>query len=367
MPDPRLDAWADVLVRYSVNVQPGQTVAITGGVAGEPLIRAVYRRVVRAGGFPVVIPTFSGLLGDLLREGNDEQIAFVSPLQRFAYEQADVLIHIEAETNTRSLASVDPDRQVIRQRAHGPLIETYLKRSASGELRWVLTLYPTDAHAQDADMSTEEFAEFVFNAGKLHHPDPVASWQAQAAEQARLIEWLTGKRQIHLTGPDTDLKLDVTGRTWVNADGTSNFPDGEIFTSPVESSAEGTVRFTYPVSVAGREIADVWLRFERGRVVEARAGKGEDYLLRTLDADEGARFLGEFAIGTNFDITRFTRSILFDEKIGGTVHMAIGASIPEAGGVNRSAIHWDLICDLRQGGSLTVDGELFLKDGKIVV
>jgi aminopeptidase len=216
-------------------------------------------------------------------------------------------------------------------------------------------------------MSTEEFAEFVFNACKLSAEDPAEAWREQAATQQHLVDWLAGKREIHVTGPDTDLRVSVAGRKWINCDGANNFPDGEIFTGPVEDATEGHVRFSYPVVTDGREIHDVRLRFAGGRVVDASAARGEEFLLEALDADPGARRLGEFAFGTNFGITRFTRDILFDEKIGGTVHMAIGAGYPETGNTNQSAIHWDLIRDLRDGGSVDVDGEPFLRDGRYVV
>lgn len=364
MPDPRMETWAKTLVGFSVVVEPGQTVGITGGISAEPLMRAIYREVVARGGYPVLAPVFSGLSADLLRRGNDDQLSFISPIERFLYTEADVFVNIQAEANTKTLAEADPARQLLRQRGRRDLLETYLRRSASGEFQWTLTLFPTDAYAQDAEMATEDFAEFVFAACKLNRPDPVAAWKAVAAEQQKLVDWLTGKKELHVVGPGTDLTLSVENRVWMNADGTKNFPDGEVFTGPVEQSANGTISFTYPVVVAGREIVDVRLRFENGKVVDATATKGEDYLLENLDADEGARYLGEFAFGTNFDITRFTRNILFDEKIGGTIHMALGAGYPETGNTNQSAIHWDLICDLRQGGRVDVDGEPFLVNGK---
>jgi aminopeptidase len=231
----------------------------------------------------------------------------------------------------------------------------------------VLTLFPTDAYAQDAEMATDAFTEFVFDACKLNAPDPGAAWQEQSAMQRRLIDWLADKQVVHLKGPDTDLRVTVGGRTWINCDGDKNFPDGEIFTGPVENGTEGHVRFSYPRIVDGREIEDIRLRFAQGKVVDASAAKGEEYLIRTLDTDPGARYLGEFAFGTNYDISRFTRNILFDEKIGGTVHMALGAGYLESGSVNDSAIHWDLICDLRDGGEVLVDGEPFMRDGAFLI
>jgi aminopeptidase len=365
--DPRIATWARTLVDYSAPVKAGQTVAIAGGVAAEPLLRAVYREVVTRGAHPIMLQLFSGLTADLLVHGTDQQLTFIDPVERFQREQVDVAISVLADTNTKAMSAVDPARQALSRKARAGLVESMMRRSASGDLDWALTLYPTDAYAQDAGMATSDFADFVYDACKLDTPDPAAAWRVQAVEQQRLIDWLQGKRKIRLRGPDTDLTLSVEGRTWINADGTKNFPDGEIFTGPVEDSVDGHVRFSYPVVTAGREVHDVRLRFHGGRVVDASAAKEEAFLLQTLDTDPGARMLGEFAFGTNFDITRFTKNILFDEKIGGTVHMAVGAGYPETGSANRSAVHWDLICDLRQGGSIDVDGEPFLRDGRYVV
>ena len=367
MTDPRLEQWAQTLVNFSVAVQPGQTVAINGGVAAEPLMRAIYREVIQAGAFPVVLPSFSGLGAQLLKLGTDDQLNYITPIETFIRKQADVVITIMADTNTKSLASVDPKRQQFFSAARKDLFQAFMDRTAAGELKWTLTLYPTDAYAQDAGQSTEEYSAFVYEACKLNTEDPVAAWKEQAAEGERLINWLEGKKEVHLSGPGTDLTVNVEGRTWINADGTANFPDGEIFTGPVEDGVNGTVTFSYPVVTAGREVEGIVLRFDKGKVVEATATKGQEYLDAVLETDAGARILGEFAIGTNYDIQRFTKNILFDEKIGGTVHMAIGAGYPESGSTNQSAVHWDMICDLRDGGELRVDGELMLKDGKFVV
>jgi aminopeptidase len=336
-------------------------------VAAEPLLRAIYREVVARGGLPVMVPVLPGLTSLLVANGSDAQLEYVSPVEAFVRNGVDAMITVGAETNTRANSGIDPARQRVYQRARAKLLQTSLQRAATGELRWSSTLYPTDAYAQDAEMATEDFAEFVFAACKLNQPDPVAAWTALHDEQARLIDWLADKHEIHVVGPDTDLRLSVKGRTWINSDGHRNFPSGEIFTGPIETSATGRVRCSFPVVTNGREIADIRLRFEAGKVVEASAAKNEEYLLQMIDTDAGARFLGEFAFGTNTDITRFTRNILLDEKIGGTVHMAIGSGYPDSGSTNRSAIHWDLICDLRQGGAVTVDGKDFLRDGRIVV
>lgn len=362
-----MDLWARTLVRYSARVQPGQTVAISGSTVAEPLLRAVHREVLEAGAHPVMLVSLPGAHADLLSLGSDDQVQFISPVERFAREQADAIVNVLSDTNTRALSGIPPARQRLLQMARRPLLDATMQRSAAGEFNWVLTMYPTDAYAMDADMSTAEFEEFVLKACKLDEPDPVAAWQAQAEEQARLIGWLDGKSEIHLRGTDTDLRLSVAGRSWVNAGGDHNFPDGEIFTGPVEDSVEGTVRFSFPVVTQGREIHDIRLRFEAGRVVEASAARNEQFLIDTLDTDEGARRLGEFAFGTNFGIQRFSKNILFDEKIGGTVHMAVGAGYPETGSVNLSAVHWDMICDLRDGGEIDVDGQPFMRDGRFVV
>ncbi len=367
MTDARLDAWARTLVTYSTQVKPGDVVVIEGDVAARPLVQAVYRETLRAGGLPVVIPRLPELNADLLGEGSDEQIAFISPVDRWVRGEADVLIRIMAEENTKSLSAISPERQILRKRSTGELLQRMMERDAAGELRWTLTLFPTNAYAQDAEMSSGDFAAFVYDACKLGADDPAAAWRAQGTRQQELVDWLQGKREIHITGPGTDLRLSVADRVWVNCDGTKNFPDGEIFTGPVEEATEGTVRFSYPVVTDGREIHEIQLRFAGGAVVDASASRGEQFLHGALDADPGARRLGEFAFGTNFDITRFSKNILFDEKIGGTVHMALGAGYPETGNTNQSAIHWDMICDLREGGLVEVDGEPFLRDGHYLV
>ena len=367
MTDSLMTTWAKLLTGYSVEVRSGQRVAISGGVAAEPLLRAVYREVVERGASPVMLPSFPDLGAELVGRGSDEQLRWTSPIEHFVREEADIVINILAETNTKAMSGVDPSRQALFQKARAELFQTFMRRDAEGEMQWALTLYPTDAYAQDAGMSTADFTEFVANACRLNEPAPIAAWREAKEQQQHLIEWLSGKEEIHLRGTDTDLKVSVAGRTWINAGGTHNMPDGEVFTGPVEDSASGTVTFSYPVSVGGREVRDIRLRFEAGKVVGASAAENEEYLIQQLDTDPGARYLGEFAFGTNFGISRFTKNILFDEKIGGTVHMAVGAGYPATGSGNQSAVHWDMICELRDGGEVDVDGEPFMRDGRFVV
>ena len=364
--DERLTRFARVIVNYSLAVQPGQSVALRATPVAAPILLALVSEIVDAGGHPVPMLSLPGADEILLKHGNDEQLSWISPVQRFGVEGADATISILSETNTRALSGVDPARQQLAQAARRELMQAMMQRSAQGELEWCVTLYPTDAYAQDADMSLADYTDFVYRACHLDD-DPVAHWRSVSAEQARMVAWLSDKRELHVVGQDTDLKVGVAGRSWMNADGKRNFPDGEIFTGPIETSVDGVVRFSFPSQVQGREVEDIRLRFEGGKVVEATASKNQDYLERMLEIDDGARRIGEFAIGTNYGITSFTKNILFDEKIGGTMHMALGAGYPETGSRNESAIHWDMICDLRQGSTITADGELFAQDGKIVV
>jgi aminopeptidase len=361
------ERWAKVLVEYSTGVRPGDEVFIQGGVAAEALLRAIYREVIRAGGKPTLLPEFNDWLGDLLELADDDQIAYISPVDSFARQGADVLIRVSAETNGRLPSNVSAERAARFRASRRALGQAMVERAASGDLRWSLTMFPTDAYAQDADMATREFAAMLTRMCFLDKADPVAEWKRLHDRQQQLIDWLTPRREIHITGPDTDLRMAIEGRTLNNSDGKRNFPSGEIFTGPVEDSVEGHVRFTFPVVTGGREVSDVRIRFAGGKVVEASAGKNEDVLIAALDTDEGARYLGEIAFGTNFGLDRFTKKILLDEKIGGTVHMALGNGYPDTGSRNKSAIHWDLICDIRQGGRVTVDDEDFLVDGRYLL
>jgi aminopeptidase len=367
MADPRVEAMAHILVDYSVNVQPGEFVRIEGNPEGAPLLLAVYQRVLERGGHPWLRTGLHEATEIFFKYAGDEQLDYVPDIMRQLIEDIDADITIWTETNTKALTHVDPAKQARAQAARRPLSERYLERAGKKELKWTLSAYPTPAFAQDAEMSLREFEDFLFGAALVHEPAPIAAWQAVSREQQRLVDWLADKDQVRFVGPDTDLTLSVKGRRWINCDGHENFPDGEIFTGPIEDSVNGHVRFTYPACESGREVEDVRLWFENGKVVKATAAKNEGFLLTMIDVDEGARFLGEFAFGTNPGVQHFTKNILFDEKIGGTVHMALGTGYPETGSTNRSAIHWDMICDLRQGGEVWVDGVLFARDGKFLI
>ena len=367
MRDGRVDSLARILVEYSTAVKEGDTVVIQGSSAAEALIHSVYEHVLIAGGHPIVQLSFAGQQATYFSRASDAQLEWVSPTSKWAAEEADCSIGIGADLNTRELSQVPPDRQTKRRAATKSLMEVAMARAAKGEHRWVYTLLPTHAYASDAEMSLEQFESFYFRACLTHETDPVSAWERQSAETKRLCEWIQGRSEVHIEGPGTDVKLGIEGRTFIAADGRHNMPDGEFFTGPIEDSAEGEVSFDLPAVIGGREVDGVKLRFESGKVVDASAERGEPFLIELLDTDEGSRRLGELGIGTNYGIERGTRDVLLDEKIGGTVHLAVGMSYPETGGVNDSAVHTDMVCDLRQGGKITVDGEVLQEDGRFVV
>jgi aminopeptidase len=322
---------------------------------------------VVAGGHAFLDVSTDAIQEARFRLSSDEQLSFVSPLQTAIVENIDVYFGLWGETNTKSLTNVAPGKQALTSQARKPFLKRLLERAAKKELRWTGTQFPTSSAAQDAEMSLEEYADFVFRAGLLHLPDPIAAWQAVSEKQQRLVDYLNKAKEVRVIGEGTDLRVGVEGRTWVNCDGHENFPDGEVFTGPIEDATEGTIRYSFPAVHHGRECHDIVLTFKGGKVVEARASKGEAFLLHMIDQDPGARTLGEFAIGTNFGITKYTKNTLFDEKIGGTCHAALGAAYPETGGKNDSGLHWDMVCDLRAPGrKILVDGEVILENGRFL-
>jgi len=367
MVDPRVETVARILVDYSVKVKPNQLVRIAGAPEGAPLILAVYQKVLERGAHPFLQLELDEAEELFYRYASDTQLDYVPPYRKDVIEQIDAAVGIWTDVNTKQLSSADPAKQSRRATALRPLSDRFLDRAAKKELHWTGTIYPTQAFAQDAEMSLREFEDFVYNGCLVHEPDPIKAWKKISREQQYIVDRLNKARKIHVVGPDTDLKLEVTGRKWENCDGHENFPDGEIFTGPIEDSVNGHIRYSYPACAYGREAEDVRLWFKDGKVVKATAAKNEEFLLKMLKTDKGARYVGEFAFGTNYGIQRFTKNTLFDEKIGGTIHLALGKGYPESGSKNNSAIHWDMVCDLRQGGEVRVDGTLFLKDGKILI
>jgi aminopeptidase len=366
MTDPRLQKLAKVLVHYSLRIQPGDILRIRGEVTGAPLIKEVYREAIRAGAHIVTRIFIDGLSEILYQEGSDEQLKFLPELANQEIEYITADLYIRAETNTKSLTHVDSKKIAMSQASRSDLNKRYMERWAKGEMRWCLTQFPTNAFAQDAGMSLSEYEDFVFNSMKLNEDDPAAAWIKQRDEQQKFVDYLNKRNEIHITAPGTDLTYRVGGRKWINCFGDANFPDGEVFTSPIEDSVNGVVSYSYPAIYAGNEVEGVKLTFKDGKVIESHADKGLEFLNSMLDMDAGSRTLGEAAFGTNYNIQQFSRDILFDEKIGGTMHLALGAGFPECGSTNDSGLHWDMVTDLREA-KVYADGELCYENGKFII
>lgn len=365
MRDQRLNKLADLLVSYSVGVKKGDLCRINGEATGLPLMEALYERILQAGGHPFILISTEAMEDAFYRFASKDQLQYVSPVSQYLTETIDASFGIWADENTKSMSNVDPTKQALASQARKPISKRFLERAAEGKLRWVGTQYPTISSAQDAEMSLREYEDFVFTGGLLHLPDPIAAWKKISETQQRLVDFLNGAKEVHIIAEGTDLRLGVEGRRWVNCDGKENFPDGEVFTGPIEDATEGTIRYSFPAVHHGRECHDITLTFKAGKVVDATASKGLDFLTAMLDQDPGARRLGEIAIGTNFNIQKYTKNTLFDEKIGGTCHAAIGAAYPETGGLNDSGLHWDMVCDLRKPNCrIEIDGQTILEAGR---
>jgi aminopeptidase len=367
MADIRLKRWAEVLVNYSLGVKKGDLMQIKSTYLADPLIKEVYRVALKNGAHPYVTYLGEGLSEIFFECASEDQLKYISPVERYEIEKIDKYLYIIAEFNRKSLSNVAPEKLSLRRKATGILLERRLQRAAQGKMRWSLTAYPDNAQAQDAEMSLDEFAEFIFEAGFLNYQDPIKKWQELAKEQQRIAKMLSKVGKITIRAPGTDLTLSVKQRKWISCEGHENFPDGEIFTAPIEDSAQGVITYSYPCVYQGREVSGVKLEFKEGRVIKATAEKGEAYLTAMIDMDPGARRIGEFSFGTNYNIKKFIKNILFDEKIGGTIHIALGSAYPETGGKNKSSLHWDMICDLRKDSEVLADGKVIYRNGKFLI
>lgn len=367
MTDPRIEKMAQVLTRYSLELKKGDLFRIDGAYLAEPLIKAVYREALLLGANPYTLVTVEGTQEIFYKNASEEQLKFVSEIDRISYEKLNANLTLWGDWNTKYLSNIDSKKIATFLGARRDLFNRRLERIAKHELSWCGTLYPTQANAQDAEMSLPDFEDFVFNGCLLDKPDPIKEWQKLSNNQANFIKELSKRKVFRVKALDTELTFNVEGRKWVNCDGHMNFPDGEIFTCPIEESVEGQIRYTFPAVYQGKEVEDVRLKFVKGKVIEAKASKGEEYLNSMLNTDPGARYVGEFSFGNNYGIQKFIKHTLFDEKIGGTIHIALGAALPEAGGKNKSGIHWDMVCDLRKGSEIYGDGELIYKDGKFLI
>lgn len=364
--DPRTANLARLLVQYSISVQKDEVVLLSGPPAATPLLQCLHEECLKSGAHPIVEIDPPWVQESLLAHGKKKQLAFLPEWKSHQAEGINALVRVLADTNTRRFSSADPRRQRELLESQKPVRELLRRRMDQGSLRWSVTLFPTEAYAQDSDLSLAEFEHFVYSACKVNGGDPVRAWNQVRRRQDRIIDFLSDRKRVRIVSEDTDLAFSVAGRTWVNCAGECNMPDGEVFTGPEEESAEGVIRFTFPACHQGREVENVKLTFRGGKAVKSTASKNEVFLNEMLDMDPGARRLGEFSFATNTAIQRFTRNILFDEKIGGTVHLALGSSYSQSGGKNRSALHWDMICDLRTAGKVYLDDKLFLADGRFL-
>ncbi|MTI71491.1 MAG: aminopeptidase [Firmicutes bacterium] len=366
MADQRIEKLANLLVNYSLKIKKGEHLLIEGYDISQPLIKAVYKEAIKKGAHVDTKIMLDGLKEIFLKEANDNQLEHVSPYLKFYSENYDARLTLLGGYNEKSLSNVDSKKLKKRSAATRDITIKLMERMGKDQ-KWCGTMFPTNASAQEANMSLDEYEDFVFEAGLLDSEDPIGEWEKNSKKQEKICEFLNTKETLHIVSKDTDLKMKIKGRKWINCDGRLNFPDGEVFTTPIEDSVEGHIRFSYPGIYSGKEIKDIRLEFKEGKVIKATASKGEDLLHALLDTDDGSKVLGEIAIGTNYGIQKFTKNMLFDEKIGGTVHAALGGvPIKETGGKNESGIHWDMLCDMKEEGKIYADGELFYKDGKFI-
>ncbi|MDO5436647.1 MAG: aminopeptidase [bacterium] len=362
------EKYADVLVNYSTKVKKGDLVLIKSeSHLAEPLIKEIYKLVIKNGANALVRCGIDGLNEIFIKNASDEQLEYVDEITKLEYTKVNKLISIGAPLNVKSMANTDSKKMAKRSKATRILSQTMLQRAEKGELDWVIADFPTQALAQEAKMSIDEYTDFIIKSCYLDLDNPTEKWLEIGREQKRIAEILNGTKKLHIKGEKTDITFNVENRKWVSCDGLNNFPDGEIFTSPVEDSAEGEIYFDFPAIYRGNMSHKIWLKLQNGKVIDAKADVGEDFLLSMLDMDEGSRFVGEIAIGTNERVQNVTGNILFDEKIGGSVHMALGASYPETGGKNVSGLHWDIIKNMKENSYIFADDKLIYENGKFVI
>lgn len=367
MAELRIQKLARLLVEYSVALKKGQTLAIRGSYVAAPLIRECYKAAIKVGAHVETLVSIDGLEEIFFKNAAEHQLTYVSPIAKQRVKTLDTFIGIWADVNTRGLTGADPKKMAVAAKAGRAVSKIFSDRAAKHELNWVGTMFPTPANAQDGDMSLAEYEDFVYGAGHLDDDDPIATWKQISKSQKFMVDALNKAKEIRVVGKDTDLTLGVKGRKWINCDGRVNFPDGEVFTGPVEKTVNGHIRFAdFPAVRQGREVVNAFLEFQNGKCVKATADKGQEYLQAMIAMDAGSAYLGELAFGTNYNITRYTRNTLFDEKIGGTVHIALGAGYPETGNCNNSGLHWDLVVDLRKDGKVLADGAVIQENGKFL-
>jgi len=360
-----LSKLADIITGYSVEIKEGDLVMVQSSILSAPLIEKIYENLIVKGANVEIKLEPENISDIYFKYASEKQLKYVSPVRKYSIEKIDIFISIWADYNTKNMNNVDPGRMATRVAANAELNKIFMEREAKGELQWTLAPYPTQAMAQEAGMSFIDYRDFVYGTLFLDKDNPIEEWKKLSVKQEKIADYLNKKSELRFVGEDTDLTLSTKGRKWINCDGKKNLPDGEVFTGPIEDSANGKIRFTYPGIYMGREIEDIKLTFKDGEVIDAKAAKGGDLLKKLLEID-GAKRIGEIAIGTNYGVQRFTKNMLFDEKMGGTMHLALGRAIPESGGKNFSSIHWDILKDMKNG-KIYADGEVFYENGKFLI
>jgi len=364
--DGRLSKMAIVLVDYSLSIKEGDSLLIQGNEITLPLIKEVYKEALIRGANPDVRVLAEDLQEILYKYGSDEQIKYVSPVVQCSAEKYNAVLKVGGSYHSKPLLNVDSGKISRLEISRKKVRAAEQRRTLEGNMRWSITYFPTASGAMEANMSLTEYEDFVFSACFVDKEDPIEEWKKLKENQQRIVDFLMKKDNIRIIANDTDLSLKVGGRTWVNSCGTTNMPSGEVFTGPVENSLNGQIRYTFPAIRSGTQVEDIRLTFENGRVVKAEAKQGLDYLNALISMDEGSCYAGEFAFGTNYGIGCFTNNMLYDEKIGGTIHIALGAAYPSTGSKNESGLHWDMLCDMREGGEVYADSELIYKNGKFI-
>lgn len=361
-----LEKYAHVLVHYSLFLKPGEKLFVQTTTLAEPLVKELYRAATRAGAIMEVFFEFEDQGKILAQEGSEQQLTYTSPFKQHAFEHYDAYLHIMAPYNLMGMQQADPEKLKQMKQASKPYMKVYNERTGNGTMRRSLCLYPTHASAQAAGMSLDDYQDFVFGACHLFAEDPEAEWLKIRHFQQRIVDHLNTVHTVRYVNDRTDISFVTQGRTWINSDGKANMPSGEVFTSPVEDSVNGYVHFDYPSIYQGHEVQGITLHVEGGEVKQWEAVHGGKFL-DSIFAEPGARFFGEAAIGCNYGIQTPTKNILFDEKMGGTIHMAIGQSYLQAGGKNESTVHWDMIADMTNSGRIFTDGTLIYENGKFLI
>ncbi len=358
--------YADLLVNYSLELKAGDKFLINSTYLAEPLVNAVFEKALQAGAHPETTIGLNGTEKIFYETANDEQLKYVSPVSHLRIDTYDAMVKIEAPFNLKELQMTDSAKKQAVQLARTEINSKFRQRAANKELKWTLCVFPTDSAAQESGMSLSEYQRFIFNGCFLYEDDPIANWKQLKDLQQKVVDFLDNKSQIRYLGKDIDISFSTKGRKWINSAGTNNMPSGEVFSSPVEDSVNGKIRFSYPLIYMAEEIEDITLEVKDGEIISYDAVKGKKLLDKIFEIP-GARRFGEVAIGTNDRIDKFTKNMLFDEKIGGTVHLAVGATYPETGGKNDSTVHIDLLADMKDGGQIFADEELIYENGRFVL